>query len=363
MLIYQIVHIESGHKYVGQTTRPETIRFREHLYCLRAGKHKNRYLQAAWTKYGESAFRFEVIKTVNTIEELDKEEQNIIENSLNLYNLTEGGKGHTHDKDTKRIIGEANKKPIVGMCIKTGEIKEYESAMDTKMDGFNEKCVRKCVLKFTSFNKNRPSHTSASTGGWVWISKEEFSLEKLQERCVHAKRGKVRNERPILGKSLKTGEIVRFKSAKEASYSGFNSTIIGRATQFKTSKTSNDFVWVFADVDNCKLLLEERYVLIYEIQNKPKQPQKPLLIPVIGMNILTKEIKKYTCVNDVKKDGFTVGCVSRVINSASTKKPNGVIYKNLSHKNWIWSKKTDISTEEFTEISETVSSNKYRKIK
>src|SRR5574337_1155403 len=128
MLIYQIIHIASGHKYIGQTSRPAIKRWREHLYALRSNKHPNRYLQAAWNKYGEDAFRFEPLKEAGTLEELNRSEIELIKNGSDLYNLSEGGNAHIHDIKAKRAIGESNKIPIVGMDIKTGKIKEYASA-------------------------------------------------------------------------------------------------------------------------------------------------------------------------------------------------------------------------------------------
>jgi group I intron endonuclease len=45
--------------YVGQSADVQE-RFHQHRCCLRRGNHPNPYLQAAWKKYGESSFAFEV---------------------------------------------------------------------------------------------------------------------------------------------------------------------------------------------------------------------------------------------------------------------------------------------------------------
>lgn len=62
-VIYRITNMENGHYYVGSA---ESFARREwsHKYELRKGTHKNPRLQAAWNKYGEEMFVFEVLETV-----------------------------------------------------------------------------------------------------------------------------------------------------------------------------------------------------------------------------------------------------------------------------------------------------------
>lgn len=61
--IYAIRHVESGRLYVGSAVNI-AARWRMHKSQLRRGLHHSRYLQAAWGKYGESAFAFEVLELV-----------------------------------------------------------------------------------------------------------------------------------------------------------------------------------------------------------------------------------------------------------------------------------------------------------
>lgn len=62
-VIYRITNMENGHYYIGSA---ESFARREwqHRYELRKGTHKNPRLRAAWNKYGENMFVFEVIETV-----------------------------------------------------------------------------------------------------------------------------------------------------------------------------------------------------------------------------------------------------------------------------------------------------------
>lgn len=271
MLIYQIVHIESGHKYVGETTRPIKERWKEHLYSLRKGNHGNRYLQSAWNKYGEKAFKLEIIKECNSLEELNASEIELIQKGTDLYNLAAGGNSFIHDIKSKNTIGKSNKKPIVGMNIKTGDIKEYDSAADTKIDGFNEKCVRKCVLGFVSSRKDGTTFESISHKGWVWIPKEKDFLKKLQERKEKAKRAKIRLERPVIGMNIFTKEIKRFISASEAGRNGFNGQIVCRACNVINS-IHRGFVWYYDDLPNSQSLLlnKTKAILSSPIRRGPK---------------------------------------------------------------------------------------------
>lgn len=61
--IYKIVCVPTGKVYVGSAVDLQ-VRKRSHWATLRRSSHKNRHLQNAWNKYGESAFEFQVIEQV-----------------------------------------------------------------------------------------------------------------------------------------------------------------------------------------------------------------------------------------------------------------------------------------------------------
>ena len=66
MGIYEIVNWQDGKAstYVGSSTDIE-CRWGEHRKKLRAGRHDNAHLQAAWDKYGKDAFAFNVLEEVS----------------------------------------------------------------------------------------------------------------------------------------------------------------------------------------------------------------------------------------------------------------------------------------------------------
>lgn len=71
--IYVIVHIKSSKIYIGQTNDFRK-RWRGHKSALLRGEHGNHHLQSAWNKYGEKAFKFQILEHCS-IEQLDEREQ------------------------------------------------------------------------------------------------------------------------------------------------------------------------------------------------------------------------------------------------------------------------------------------------
>jgi group I intron endonuclease len=97
MVIYKIENLVNGKLYIGQTRIKDTnARWAKHKYSLRQNNHGNPYLQAAYNKYGANAFKYEIIYTAQTSEELNKMETELIIKHKTLdrsfgYNLRGGG--------------------------------------------------------------------------------------------------------------------------------------------------------------------------------------------------------------------------------------------------------------------------------
>ncbi len=133
-VIYAIRH-RSGKQYVGSTAR-WAQRQREHRGRLRAGRHCNPHLQAAWAKYGEDAFEFVVLEIVADLNLLLIREQHWIDATQAYargYNLlVQAGSrrgtphspqhrarisaakaGHIHTEAAKELIREARAKQVM----------------------------------------------------------------------------------------------------------------------------------------------------------------------------------------------------------------------------------------------------------
>jgi len=62
-VIYKIINLVNDKFYVGSTVNKK-VRFRQHRKLLRGNRHHCKHLQAAWNKYGEEKFTFEVVEEV-----------------------------------------------------------------------------------------------------------------------------------------------------------------------------------------------------------------------------------------------------------------------------------------------------------
>jgi group I intron endonuclease len=83
--IYIIENRITGKAYIGSSIRMKR-RLRDHKYALRKGEHKNRKLQNAWNKYGESAFRFAILFRCS-VDMLRHYEQMFIDQMKPEYNI------------------------------------------------------------------------------------------------------------------------------------------------------------------------------------------------------------------------------------------------------------------------------------
>ena len=68
-VIYKIRNVVNGKFYVGSTV-DSRVRFQTHRRNLKKGKHQSPHMQAAWNKYGEDCFKFEIVEIVECSENL-----------------------------------------------------------------------------------------------------------------------------------------------------------------------------------------------------------------------------------------------------------------------------------------------------
>lgn len=265
MFLYEITNKINGMGYVGITKGRVKHRWWSHKKDLKAGKHHNYWLQRAYDKYGPEEFEYKVRQVCNSVEELSNLEKEILgQEKDRLYNIKLGGYDAPpvkHTEDGKKRISEFHKIPVIGMSIKTGEIKEYACGKDTALDGFNSKNIGKCCHLSVSKSSGR-TQQAISTGKWVWMLKSEFNLEEMKRRVEMARsRGNNNQSRSIIGKSLVDGSIVNFRSCLEAERKiGGRHQTIHNACKGHMVRSHRLYVWVFADEIEATILLEDRYL-------------------------------------------------------------------------------------------------------
>lgn len=105
--IYQIVHTDTGRRYVGQA-QDIKLRWRSHRYKLNAGESNSSHLQRAWLKYGASSFTFSVIEYCEP-EILDEREQFHIahKSEFNVMKLARSPRGVKRSDETRQRISDA----------------------------------------------------------------------------------------------------------------------------------------------------------------------------------------------------------------------------------------------------------------
>lgn len=164
MIIYTIEHIETGHCYVGCTIQSIKHRWNRHKNSLINGNHKNPHLQNAWNKYGEDAFKFEVIDdSAKTTEELNLLEIDYV-NYQGYYNIRAGGGSRgAHSDETKKKMSKNNARYWKGKtfseehCRKISDAGKINSYWKGKV--LPEETKRKmCIARKNKyFGENNPS--------------------------------------------------------------------------------------------------------------------------------------------------------------------------------------------------------------
>jgi group I intron endonuclease len=119
--IYMILNVVNQARYVGSAARCLRHRHYEHWYLLRNNKHRTPHLQAAWNKYGESAFAFVPLQNCAPEECLTLEQQwldRFKESGIAVYNArlvaaSQLGMKHTDEARRRMSIALTGKKKTI----------------------------------------------------------------------------------------------------------------------------------------------------------------------------------------------------------------------------------------------------------
>jgi group I intron endonuclease len=173
MQIYVIENLESGKKYVGQTTRSVEQRFKEHCKsfsgCL--------MLKNAIQKYGHNCFSVKTIwEGECSQQELNKLEIHYIEQFNTVYpsgyNLTYGGEGGKLSDETRKKISEASIKKyqerpelrIVDKSKYTPEVRKKMSEASIKK--YQERPELRDIGKQNKSSKRTPEQVEKMKKAW-----------------------------------------------------------------------------------------------------------------------------------------------------------------------------------------------------
>lgn len=94
--IYRILNIDNNKNYIGSSVNIES-RWKQHINSLKAGKHRNKYLQRSFKEHGIDKFSFSIIETTTKKKLLEREKY-----WMNFYKSCDNSFGYNLYKDPTR---------------------------------------------------------------------------------------------------------------------------------------------------------------------------------------------------------------------------------------------------------------------
>lgn len=222
--IYSIICKVNGKRYIGQTVKSISERWRLHLQESKTKEHRPLY--RAIKKYGQGMFIVRVLEENIPIDNLSEREKYWIEQFdtfNNGYNLTTGGEeSKTLREDVKDKISttmQGKEKSLEHIAAIRTSLKKIKNPFSVQGDGKHLRCkVRGTHIKtgeIVEFNSLTDAANSLAlkVGNLSRAIKKGYSVgdyqwEKLENKTIN---------QPIYGKRILDGKIIHhFKSAREA---------------------------------------------------------------------------------------------------------------------------------------------------
>lgn len=239
MIIYKITNAINGKIYIGQTIRPLDVRKYEYKRTMTyIKKSNNTYLTNSFHKYGFENFKFEIIDTGKTIEELNEKEIFYIKeyNSTDKtigYNMESGGRNSSPSLETRKkmSLSKIGKKQTKEWVEKRVPLKGSDEAKKYGRPKTEEE--RKYI------SENSPKY---------WLGKERS--EETKRKVSETK--KLQALKPVNTKKVKalniiTNEVIDFESTYDAGlHFGINQSTISRRCNGVT-KNKGDYIFTFVD--------------------------------------------------------------------------------------------------------------------
>lgn len=143
--IYKITNDINDKVYIGQTTRPLLVRWKEH--CRNGKRAYRKYpLYLAMFKYGVEHFKIHLIEKVDdsNVDEREKYWIKYYQSYTNGYNATQGGKGYrTPSKVTNKHYTQGNSRPVYQIDKETNAIiAQFPSATEAARQVVPDKNTR-----------------------------------------------------------------------------------------------------------------------------------------------------------------------------------------------------------------------------
>ena len=241
--IYKITNLINNKIYIGQTLRTLEKRISEYKKSLLNKVFFNKYLYNSFNKYGFDNFKFEVIDTASSIDELNQKEIKYISefNSTNKnigYNLELGGRNSLPSPETLEKMSKSH----------TG-IKQTDNWIKKRIHEKGSDNAKKYGRKKTDEDKKRLSEISPKY--WLGKERDEETRRKISET---KKRNGVSQKtldaqaKTVYVINVENGEYKSYHSTSQASQNeGISGATVSRYCN--ANKIKNGFKWTYVKPD------------------------------------------------------------------------------------------------------------------
>lgn len=231
-VIYKIINLINDKIYIGSTC-DFVARKRKHLNSLRIQNHHSVLLQRSFDKYGEDAFKFQILEEVEDVELLLEREQYYLDLLKPSLNMTLDIKSNFKSEETILNFLLSVQRAVYQINIETLKIiKEWDSA----------RCaMRGLGFKHSSAIAEVCSGVKLTYKGYFWRYVDQFDMESLK---IHRQILLDKNLQKKINQFSSEGVFIKtWNSIQEASIK----LVIDKSDIWKASngrlKTAGGYIW------------------------------------------------------------------------------------------------------------------------
>ena len=289
--IYAIVNLINGKRYVGQTYDLHH-RWIRHKSYLKNNTNHNRHLQAAWNKYGEENFKYEVLEKCD-FDLLDEREIywiNYYDCLNNGYNFSEGGigcKGYKHtEEEILKMRMIQNPEPVVQLDLEGNYLNTFISCGEAGAH-IGKKSVagiKLCCEK----KKYRKAY------GYIWVYEKDYKNGTIDWDYYFQK--SKNQKKPVLQYDMNMNFIREWDSIFQTQEDGF---VPSQVSIVCSGKNLSHKGYIFVFKDNPELYFESKKNREEKILKDKLSKQKIILQYTLDDEF----IREYTY-QELVDDGF-----------------------------------------------------------
>lgn len=218
--IYKVTNLVNGKLYIGKTNNFEKRKLEHTRYDV----NNDNIFHKTLRKYGLDKFDWEIIDEAYGLDAINDLERYYIQKYKTYkpygYNMTKGGDGGSM----------WNARPVVCLTLEGVFVKRYDSAGETKSDGFSDSSVLECCKGILSQTKKH-----------IFMFEDDYRLKGARKYEVPVSTSRKRIVQcDMKGKYIKEYEsIIKASSATQIARTRISSALTG------ASKTAGGYIFVY----------------------------------------------------------------------------------------------------------------------